>query len=133
MSAILVDSNVLLDILTVSSTWEAWSANALAEAATRSRLVINVVIYAEVSVTYDRIELADEALPAGVEREQIPYEAGFLAGKIFRAYRRRGGSRLSPLPVFLIGAHAAVLGHEILTRDPTPYRTYFPGVPLITP
>ncbi len=133
MSAVLIDSNVLLDLLTVSPKWEAWSATALTQAAARTRVVINVVVYAEISVTYDRIELIDEALPEVVEREQIPFEAGFLAGKAFRRYRSHGGPKLSLLPDFLIGAHAAVSGYEILTRDPASYRTYFPSVPLIAP
>ncbi len=96
-------------------------------------MVINLVIYAEMSVGYDSPELADDAIPSAIEREIVPYEAAFLAGKAFARYRRRGGVRRSPLPDFFIGAHAAVGGYRLLTRDPSRYRTYFPSVPLIAP
>ena len=86
------------------------------------------------SVRYGRIEDLEEALPKGmIEREAIPYEAGFLAGKAFLTYRRRGGDKRSPLPDFIIGAHAAVAGYRLLTRDAARYRTYFPTLALITP
>ena len=102
--------------------------------ADRFRLVINAIIYAEVSVRYSRIEELDAALPKSmIEREAIPYEAAFLAGKSFLAYRRREGTKRSPLPDFFIGAHAAVAGYRLLTRDAVRYRTYFPKLPLITP
>ncbi|MBV8681369.1 MAG: type II toxin-antitoxin system VapC family toxin [Caulobacteraceae bacterium] len=134
MTAVLVDSNVLLDLMTEDARWFAWSAQALERAADRHRLVINPVIYAEVSIRYSRIEDLDAALPKTMlDREAIPYEAAFLAGKAFVAYRRRGGSRRSPLPDFLIGAHAAVAGHLLVTRDPARYRTYFPKLALIAP
>jgi predicted nucleic acid-binding protein len=111
MTAILVDSDVLLDLMTEDARWLAWSAGAIEQAADRFRLVINPVIYAEVSVRYSRIEDVDEALSKTLfDREAIPYEAAFLAGKAFVAYRRRGGMKLSPLPDFFIGAHAAVAG-----------------------
>lgn len=111
MSAILVDSNVLLDIMTEDTRWLAWSAEAIERAADSFRLVINPIIYAEVSIRYSRIEELDAALPKTMfEREPIPYDAAFLAGKSFLAYRRRGGTRRSPLPDFFIGAHAAVAG-----------------------
>jgi len=131
---VLVDSNVLLDVMTEDSDWFDWSAGALAAAADRHRLVINAIIYAEVSVRYTRIEDLEDALPRGlVEREAVPYEAAFLAGKVFLAYRRRGGTKRSPLPDFLIGAHAAIAGHRLLTRDPARFRTYFPDVEVIAP
>ncbi|MGE0225035.1 MAG: type II toxin-antitoxin system VapC family toxin [Acetobacteraceae bacterium] len=134
MSAILVDSNVLLDVMTEDSRWFDWSADALAAAADRHRLVINTIIYAEISLRYTRIEELEDALPRGlIEREAIPYEAAFLAGKAFLAYRRRGGTKRSPLPDFLIGAHAAIAGHRLLTRDPARYRTHFPGIEVIAP
>ena len=134
MIPILVDTSVLLDILTDDVEWGAWSSTALEEAAHHSRLAINVVIYAEVSVRIPRIEDVDEALPRDqFLREQIPFEAAFLAGKAFQLYRRHGGPRLSLLPDFLIGAHAAVAGYCLLTRDPDRVRTYFPKVGLITP
>jgi predicted nucleic acid-binding protein len=131
---ILVDSNVLLDLMTEDPAWFAWSAAALAEAADTAPLLINALIYAEVSVRYSTIEALEEALPRGlIGREPIPYEAGFLAGKAFATYRRRGGVRRAPLPDFLIGAHAAVAGHRLLTRDATRYRSYFPKLGLIAP
>lgn len=133
MPAVLVDSNVLIDILAKNSAWEEWSTKELRDAANRARLVINAVIYAEVSVNYDRIEAVDESLPNFIEREQIPYEAAFSAAKAFRQYRRRGGMRRSPLPDFFIGAHAAIRGYELLTRDGKRYRNYFPTVKLIAP
>ncbi len=130
MSAVLVDTNVLLDVIAGTSSW---SAAALRQAANRARVLINVVIYAELSVGYDDTALTDAAIPPPVEREPIPYDAAFLAGKAFVQYRRRGGQRVSPLPDFFIGAHAAVCGYELLTRDPARYRTYFPAVGLIAP
>ena len=130
----LVDSNVLLDIVTDDPTWEAWSGNALAEAFDAGRVVVNPVVYAEVSVGFDTIEDLDDALPPSqFIREPLPFTAGFLAGKAFLSYRRRGGSRPTPLPDFYIGAHAAVAGHRLLTRDPGRYRTYFSGVEVIAP
>jgi predicted nucleic acid-binding protein len=134
MTAVLVDSNVLLDVLTDDPLWFAWSARALERAADRFRLVINHVIYAEVSVRFAKIEDLEEALSRTLlEREAIPYEAAFLAGKAFLAYRQRGGTKRSTLPDFFIGAHAAIAGHRLLTRDSARYRTYFPKLPLIAP
>src|SRR5438105_12743571 len=134
MTAVLIDANVLLDVMTEDARWLAWSAEAIERAADRYRLVINPVIYAEVSIRYSRIEELDIALPKSMfDREAIPYEAAFLAGKSFVTYRRRGGTRRSPLPDFFIGAHAAVAGYRLLTRDPSRYRTYFPRLTLIAP
>lgn len=134
MTAVLIDSNILLDVMTEDPRWFSWSATALAGAADNSRLVINPVIYGEVSVRYSSIENLDAALPRTIiEREAIPYEAAFLAGKCFLDYRRRGGTKLSSLPDFFIGAHAAVAGYRLLTRDATRYRTYFPKLLLVTP
>jgi predicted nucleic acid-binding protein len=134
MTAVLVDANVLLDVMTEDSHWLAWSAEAIERAADRYRLVINPVIYAEVSIRYSRIEDLDAALPKAMfDREPIPYEAAFLAGKVFSAYRRRGGTRTSPLPDFFIGAHAAVAGYSLMTRDAARYRTYFPKLSVIAP
>lgn len=134
MTAVLVDANVLLDVMTEDARWSAWSAAALERAAETDRLVINSIIYAEASIRFTRIEDLDEALPqATFEREAIPYEAAFLAGKAFVAYRRRGGTRRSALPDFFIGAHAAVAGYPLLTRDAARYRTYFPKLALIAP
>lgn len=130
----LVDSNVLLDVLTDDETWVTWSLEALAVAAESGPLWINPIIYAEVSVRFTRIEELEEALPArDYRRAQLPWEAGFLAGKAFLDYRKRGGRRASGLPDFYIGAHAAVDGMSLLTRDGTRYRTYFPSLRLICP
>ena len=97
-------------------------------------LVINPLVYAEVSTCFDRIEDLEAALPQDAfRREALPYDAAFLAGKCFLAYRRRGGTRRSPLPDFYIGAHAAVAGYRLLTRDASRYRTYFPRLELIAP
>lgn len=134
MPGILVDSNVLLDVLTEDPTWLDWSADALARSAEREPLIINPIIYAEVSVGFARIEELDAALPSAFfRRDPLPWEAGFLAGKCFRRYRRAGGTRRSPLPDFFVGAHAAIRAHALLTRDAARYRTYFPTVKLIAP
>ena len=134
MGPILVDSNVLLDIFTEDSRWLSWSSAALEQAANESRLIINPVIYAEASIRFERIEELDEALPATMfEREDIPYEGAFLAGKAFLAYRRRSGTKTSPLPDFHVGAHASIRGYSVLARDVSRYRTYFPRLPLISP
>ena len=134
MSVVLVDSNVLLDVLTEDRTWFEWSAGALRAAADRSVLAINPIIYAEVSIRFARIEELDDALPSDVfRREPLPWQAAFLAGKAFVRYRRRRGARRSPLPDFYIGAHAAIGGLTLLTRDPARYRSYYPTVKLVCP
>lgn len=134
MSAVLIDANVLLDVMTEDSRWLTWSAEAIQRAADRYRLVINPIIFAEISIRYSRIEELDAALPKSMfDREPIPYEAAFLAGKSFLIYRRRGGTRRSSLPDFFIGAHAAVAGYLLMTRDATRYRTHFPRLSLIAP
>jgi predicted nucleic acid-binding protein len=130
----LVDSSVLLDVSTQDPVWYDWSAAALADAVRTGPVLVNPIIYAEVSVGYDRIEDLDDALPAEIfRREPLPFVAGFLAGKAYRDYRRRGGARTSPLPDFFIGAHAAVGEFLLLTRDAGRYRTYFPTVRVISP
>ncbi len=134
MADTLVDSNVLLDVLTEDARWFGWSSEALARRAGESTLVINPIIYAEVSIGFARIEDLDETLnAAGIERRPLPWEAGFLAGKCFQRYRRRGGVRTAALPDFYIGAHAAVDGLALLTRDAARYRTYFPGLEVVSP
>ena len=130
----LVDSSVILDIVTDDPAWAAWSADALTEARDTGALVINPIVYAEVSAGFDRIEDLDGSLPTeDFQREALPYEAAFLAGKAFLAYRRRGGQKRSPLPDFYIGAHAAVRRYRLLTRDTARYRTYFPTIGLTAP
>ena len=134
MPAVLVDSNVLLDILTNDPAWADWSSSQLASAGNTSRLVINPIVYSEISIRFSRIEDLEDALPREIiEKEALPFEAAFLAGKVFLDYRKAGGPKTSPLPDFLIGAHAAVLGYQLLTRDPRRFRTYFPTLQLIEP
>ncbi len=132
---VLVDSNVLIDILQPNPAWAEWSREAVAWAGTSERLVINAIVYAEISVGYPTIEEVEHVLPgaADLEREPIPYEAAFAAGRAFADYRTRGGTRRSPLPDFFIGAHAAVRGYTLLTRDAVRYRSYFPRLALIAP
>jgi predicted nucleic acid-binding protein len=130
----LVDANVLLDVLTEDPAWLDWSQDALATAADTGPLWINPLIYAEVSVRFTAIEDLEDALPSDhFSRAPLPWEAAFLAGKAFVAYRRRGGHKSAVLPDFYIGAHAAVAGLSLLTRDAARYRTYFPTVALRAP
>jgi predicted nucleic acid-binding protein len=133
VAGVLVDSNVLLDLFTADPTWAPWSEARLAEAFDAGQVVINPIIYAEISVAFDRIETLNRALPAELRREALPWDAAFLAGKCFLDYRRRGGAKRSPLPDFYIGAHAAVTGRALLTRDATRYRTLLPSLVLISP
>lgn len=130
----LVDTNVLLDLVTDDPTWANWSIRQLDAAALRGPLAINGVVYAELSVRFDGIENLDLVLDeAGITLEDIPRAALFLAGKAFRRYRAAGGNRGGVLPDFFIGAHAAVTGMPLLTRDVQRYRTYFPSITLIAP
>lgn len=130
----LIDSNVLLDILTEDATWKGWSSNALADAAEAGPMYINPIIYSEVSVRFTTVEALEDALPPrDYRREPLPWAAAFLAGKVFLDYRRNQGGRTSTLPDFFIGAHAAIADLELLTRDVGRYRTYFPTVTLIAP
>lgn len=134
MSRVLVDANVLLDVLTADPAWFDWSARQLDLCAARGELCINAVIYAEISVGFERIEDLDSALSdPPFMRLPLPWEAAFLAGKAFLRYRRARGERRSPLPDFFIGAHAAVEGMPLLTRDAQRYRTYYPKLALICP
>ena len=131
---VLIDSNVLLDVATNDARWSDWSTRALAESADQSTLIINPIIYAEVSVGFSTIEALNDALPtSSYAREPLPWDAGFLAGKCFLSYRKRGGSRTMPLPDFYIGAHAATRGLALLTRDVARYRTYFPKLEVLGP
>lgn len=133
-AGVLVDANVLLDVFTRDPTWYEWSARSLAGAAEAATLVIDPIVYAETSVRFASIEELEEALPAAVyRREPLPWEAAFLAGKAHVSYRRRGGPRRSPLPDFYVGAHAAVRGYVLLTRDGARYRTYFPTLRIVAP
>lgn len=130
----IVDSNVLLDLFTENPAWAPWSAAHLAEALDRGPVVINQVVYGEVSLRFTTVEALDVALSADrFVRGNLPWAAAFLAARCFRDYKARGGTRTSTLPDFFIGAHAAVLGLPLLSRDARRYRTYFPTVELIAP
>ncbi|MBF0163382.1 MAG: type II toxin-antitoxin system VapC family toxin [Magnetococcales bacterium] len=130
----LVDTNVLLDLFTDDPTWSDWSLQQLNRVATYGPIVINDVVYAELSVRFARIEILDQALEAMDARlERLPRTALFLAGKSFLRYRESGGQRHGVLPDFFIGAHASITGWPLLTRDIRRYRTYFPDVRLIAP
>lgn len=134
MNGALVDSNILLDIFLDDSEWADWSVAALGNAGNNSALYINQIVYAEVSMGFNRIEELESALLAGgFQMLEIPKEALFLAGKTYLSYRRNKGTKTSPLPDFYIGAQAAVLGMDLITRDKGRYRTYFPTVTIISP
>ena len=131
---VLVDSSVLLDIFTGDSMWKQWSVNALRDARVAGFAGINPLIYAEVSLAFDSVSELERELDALLlERLELPFDAGFGAGRAFLKYRRAGGARSSPMPDFYIGAHAAFEGLTLLTRDARRYRTYFPSVTLISP
>jgi len=134
VSGTLVDSDVLLDVLTEDPVWFEWSSGALARCAEERTVAINPLIYAEVSIGFETPEELDEALPRGsFLRLPLPWEAAFLAGKRFLEYRQRAGTRRSPLPDFYIGAHAQVSDLLLLTRNASRYRTYFPDLEIWAP
>jgi len=134
MGGTLVDSSVVLDLFTDAPIWGESSRRALAEASAMGELLIDDIVYAEVSVGFSRIEALDEAIGgAGFVFAPIPREALFLAGKAFLAYRRRGGTKSAPLPDFIIGAHAAVSGLPLLTRDPERVRAAYPRLRILVP
>lgn len=131
---VMVDSCVFLDIFTRDAHWFDWSSEAVVEAANNGSIVLNTVIYSEISIRFERIEDLETLLPADVfEYHPIPREAAFLAGKCFLGYRRRGGQKALPLPDFFIGAHASIAGLDLVTRDVKRFREYFPGLKLICP
>ncbi len=130
----LVDTNVLLDILTDDPIWFDWSVRQMDAAALRGPVFINDIIYAELSVRFESVEGVDRAIAqTGLDHAEIPRAGLFLAGKVFQKYRRAGGTRSGVLPDFFIGAHAAVMGWTLVSRDAQRFRTYFPGMALITP
>jgi predicted nucleic acid-binding protein len=134
VTATLLDSDVLIDLIGRDSAWTEWSSKALALALEDGAVFVNQVVYAEISVGFAAVEDCDWALNVrGVERVPLPWPAAFLAGRAFLDYRRRGGVKRSPLPDFFIGAHAAVAGLRLLTRDSSRYHSYFPTVELVTP
>ncbi|MFZ4408333.1 MAG: type II toxin-antitoxin system VapC family toxin [Paracraurococcus sp.] len=130
----LVDTNILLDLTGKDAGWAEWSGRALEVAFGRGPVFVNDVVFAELSIGFDRLEGCEGLLDAvGIGILPIPRPALFLAGKVFQAYRRRGGPRTGVLPDFFIGAHAAVEGLPLITRDVRRYRTYFPTIDLIAP
>ena len=134
MKGVLVDSNIILDVFTDDPHWADWSESALEEYSNFSMLYINSIVYSEISIGFDRIEDLESAITkAGFQILDIPKEALFLAGKAYLKYKRSEGAKRSPLPDFFIGAHAAVLNMDLITRDVSRYRSYFPTVKLIAP
>ncbi|MCD6584971.1 MAG: PIN domain-containing protein [Desulfobacteraceae bacterium] len=134
MTGLLVDSNIILDIFLNDPHWADWAEYALSNYSAHTTLYINTIIYTEVSVGFERIEDLESSLHKGGFRMlEIPKEALFLAGKAYLKYRKGKGTKKSPLPDFYIGAQAAVLDLDLITRDVNRYRTYFPTVRLICP
>ncbi len=128
-----VDSSVLLDVFTEDAVWLEWSQARLVEAAHRGALVVNAVVVAEIAPRFSRVEDLRAALPSMCVVEAIPLPASFLAGHAHAAYRGSGGNRQAILPDFLIGAHAAITGRQLLTRDPHRVATYIPRASIIAP
>lgn len=134
MSSTLVDANVLIDLFDDASEWQGWSEAMLTRQKRHGDLVINPIVLAEVAVGFSSVEELDDVLgPSLLRREPLPWEAAFLAARAFLIYRHSGGDRRSPLPDFYIGAHAAVAGHTLLTRDARRYRYYFPKLRIVAP
>ena len=134
MSDTLIDANVLMDVFAADPQWKNWSKDRLASAEEAGQLIINPIVYAEVSSMFPTREQLDEALgQTRYKREDLPWGAAFHAGRAFVAYRRAGGPKRSPLPDFYIGAHAEFSDYVLLTRDPARYRQYFPTLKLIAP
>lgn len=134
MDRILVDSNVILDLFLNDPQWADWSETTLNQYGASNELIINPIVYTELSIGFHRIEELENAIErAGLQLLEMPKEALFLAGKVFLQYRKNQGTKSSPLPDFFIGAHAAVLDVDLVTRDVARYKTYFPTVNLIYP
>jgi hypothetical protein len=133
-TSILVDTNVLVDVMTFNSVWFDWSRAALSLAVERSRVVINPIVYAEIGTRFSTSEELDgQHFMRFLDREEVPWQAAFLAGHAHLQYRRLAGTRLTTLSDFFIGAHAFVAGHHLLTRDSRRFETYFPDVKVISP
>lgn len=134
MRSTLIDSNVLIDLLDDESEWRGWSDAMVAKCRDRGPILINPIVLAELSTAFASFDDVNAHLPeAFIQREALPWEASFLAARAFLIYRNLGGERRSPLPDFYIGAHAAVAGHTLLTRDARRYRYYFPKLRIIAP
>lgn len=131
---VLVDSNVLLDVITEDPVWGIWASETITQLFDEYKLAINPIIYAEVSIRFSTIDELEEAIPSSFfTKLHVPYEAAFLAGKCYKKYKERGGLKTSVLPDFLIGAHASVSNIKLVTRDISRYKTYFPKLELIAP
>ena len=131
---ILIDANVLIDLMVADPVWAPWSYGALTRAAEHDEIGINPLIYAEVTADEPTQTRFDAAFPpTRIARLPLPYEAAFVSGQAFKLYRRRGGARRAPLPGFYIGAHAAVGGMPLVTRDAARYRGYFPSLDIVAP
>lgn len=133
MNGTIIDANVLIDVFDPVEKWHEWSCDAVLLALARGPLVLNPIAYAELSVPFDSPADLDGIISPDIERRALPWPAAFLAGKAFQQYRRRGGTRRSPMPDFYIGAHAAVEQLDVLTRDPRRISSYFPTVTVISP
>jgi len=134
MKVLLVDTNVLIDVLENDPRWADWSIGQLRAQSKIHRLAINPIIYAELSPTFSTVEALDRSInDLGLVLIEIPRPALFLAGKAFVRYRRQGGEKQNVLADFFIGAHAAVAGYSLLTRDARHYATYFSGIRLLSP
>lgn len=131
---LLVDTNVLVDVLQDDPQWADWSIGQLRAQSKVHELAINPIIYAEMSLSFSTLESLDDVVDSlGLSVRDMPRPALFLAAKAFAQYRRRGGSKNQVLPDFFIGAHAAVEGWQLLTRDASRFRTYFPRLQVISP
>jgi predicted nucleic acid-binding protein len=134
MKGILVDSNIILDVFLNDPIWADWSESTLERYVHYAKLYINSIVYSEISISFELIEDLESAIAkAGFQMLEIPKEALFLAGKVYLQYKKRKGVKRAPLPDFYIGAQAAVLNLQLITRDVSRYRSYFPTVELITP
>lgn len=134
MTGILIDSCVILDVITEDPDWFDWSSNKLEEYADEYPLFINPIIYSEVSIGFNTIEELEQIIPASIfKRASIPWEAAYLAGKMFLKYRKSGGQRSLPLPDFFIGAHAVIENFTLLTRDTKRFKNYYPKLKIISP
>lgn len=134
MTDTLVDTNVILDVAGDDPYWSEWSEHALARAVDGGGLIMNQIVYAELAGGFVMREQLDDALKAWpFRREDLPWDAAFMAGTAHLIYRRRGGSRTTTLPDFFIGAHAAARGYRLLTRDRGHYASYFPSLHIISP
>ncbi|MCX5496546.1 type II toxin-antitoxin system VapC family toxin [Kaistia dalseonensis] len=130
----LADTSIILDVVEADQTWFEWSSQQLAAAADRGKIILNQIVYAELAVGFSSLADLEAALaPWPFERESLPFDAAFLAGFAYLEYRRRGGAKTSPLPDFFIGAHAAVQGYKLLTRDRGYYASYFPTIDIVSP